>query len=67
MSDNEAAAVEPTVQAVALVDIDGDGTIDAVATLDENGEVVGITAVDEDGDLVEITVVEESTAAPAAE
>ena len=48
MSDNEAAATEPTVEAVALVDIDGDGTVDAVITTTEGGETV--IAIDEDGD-----------------
>ena len=42
------AAAEPTVDAVTLVDVDGDGTVDAVITTTESGETV--IAIDEDGD-----------------
>lgn len=48
MSDNNEAAAEATVEAVALVDIDGDGTVDAVITTTADGQTV--VAVDEDGD-----------------
>ena len=30
-----------------LVDVDGDGTVDAIAELDEDGEVVAIAVVEE--------------------
>ena len=46
MSENE--STEPTVEGVALVDIDGDGTVDAVTAIIDNGDTV--TYVDVDGD-----------------
>ena len=51
MSDNEEATAEPTVEAVALVDIDGDGIVDAVVTLEENGDTVTYVDVDGDGTI----------------
>lgn len=38
---------EPEIEAIGLVDVDGDGTVDAVAELDENGEVVAIAVAEE--------------------
>ena len=57
MSDNEAAATEPTVEAVALVDIDGDGVVDAVVTQDSAGETVSYVDVDGDG-TVDVVIAE---------
>ena len=74
MSDTENAAQEPVVEAVALVDIDGDGTIDAIVAVEDNGDtttfvdvdgdgtVDAIATLDENGDIVEVVEVEETTA-----
>ncbi len=50
MTTHEDAGTEPTVEAIALVDIDGDGTVDAVSALIDNGDTVTYVDVDGDGD-----------------
>jgi len=57
MSTND-EAVESAVEAVALVDIDGDGTVDAVVTVDEAGD--SVTYIDVDGDGTIDVVIAES-------
>ena len=58
MSESTEAA-EPMIEAVALVDIDGDGVVDAVVTQDSAGETVSYVDVDGDG-TVDVVIAESS-------